>query len=77
MGAAGDLIALASQPTPGWEQIVVVDGTARVMSVYHVEHATGAITLKSVRSLAADLKLDEFNTASPLPREIRRMLNNE
>jgi hypothetical protein len=45
------------------------------MSAYHVDHKTGAIELKSVRDISADLLLEEFNTKSPLPREIWAILN--
>ena len=44
------------------------------MSVYHIEQTTGTISLKSVRNIRADLQMDEFNTDSPLPREIRAIL---
>jgi hypothetical protein len=68
-------IALTSDAGEGHQQVTVIDTQSRAMSVYHIDHATGAITLKSVRSIEADLLLDEFNTESPLPREIRAMLN--
>jgi hypothetical protein len=45
------------------------------MSVYHIEHKTGTISLKSGRNLVADLEMDEFNTEHPLPRDVRAILN--
>src|SRR3990172_11230505 len=72
---AGELIALNSDVEDGRQQIVVIDPKSRVMSVYHVEHATGVISLKSVRNIHADLLMDEFNTESPLPKEIRAILD--
>ena len=69
-----ELIALSSDTADGRQQVVVIDAQSRVMSVYHVEHATGRISLKSVRNIRADLLMDEFNTESPLPREIRAIL---
>ena len=69
------LIALSSDTADGRQQVAVIESKTRVMSVYHIEHKTGVITLKSVRNIAADLELDEFNTDSPLPREIRAMIN--
>ena len=75
--AATELLALSSDAEPGRQQVVVIDTKTRVMSVYHIEHASGAITLKSVRSIQADLQMDEFNTQSPLPREIRAILNEK
>lgn len=71
---ADGLIALSSDTADGFQQVAVIDSKTRVMSVYHVEHKTGKIALKSVRSLAADLEMDEFNTDSPLPRDIRAIL---
>jgi hypothetical protein len=68
------LIALSSDTADGRQQVTVIDSKTRVMSVYHVEHTTGVISLKSVRDISADLKMDEFNTESPLPREIRAIL---
>jgi len=71
---SGDLIALIAQGGSDRQLVMVVDPKLRVMSVYHIDHESGAIALKSVRSIGADLMLDEFNTDSPLPREIRAML---
>jgi len=72
-----DLIALNSDVIEGRQQVVVIDAKTRVMSVYHIEQGTGVISLKSVRSIAADLLMDEFNTGSPLPREIRAILDQQ
>ena len=71
----GALIALNSDVEEGRQQIVVIDPKSRVMSVYHIDHATGVISLKSVRNIHADLLMDEFNTESPLPKEIRAILD--
>jgi hypothetical protein len=46
------------------------------MCIYHVDPATGVVALKSVRNIQWDLMMDEFNGVSPLPREIRSMLQN-
>jgi hypothetical protein len=72
----GELLALSSDAGQGRQQVTVIDSKTRVMSVYHIDHSTGAITLKSVRNIEADLLIDELNTESPLPREIRAMLTN-
>ena len=69
------LIALSSDTADGRQQVTVIDSKTRVMSVYHVDHKTGVIGLKSVRDISADLKMEEFNTDSPLPREIRASLS--
>jgi hypothetical protein len=70
-----EIIALNSDVQDGRQQVVVIDAKSRVMSVYHIEHATGVISLKSVRNIEADLLMDEFNTGNPLPREIRAILD--
>jgi len=46
----------------------------RAMSVYHIELASGKITLKSVRNIYGDLQIDDFNAEAPLPRDIRAQL---
>ena len=60
---------------PQFQQLTVIDPQSRVMSVYHVELASGAITLKSVRNISWDLLLREFNAVNPLPGEIRALLD--
>ncbi len=69
-----ELIALSSDAAGNHQQVTVIDAKARIMSVYHIDNATGVIALKSVRNIRADLLMDEFNTESPLPREIRAIL---
>lgn len=72
--AAGTLIALSSDATEGCQQVVVIDTQNQSMTVYHVEHAKGTISLRSVRNIRADFLMDEYNTDVPLPREIRAIL---
>jgi len=58
----------------GQPQVVtVIDPESRTMAVYHVDRATGEITLKSVRNMTWDLQMLEFNSGEPLPQEIRDM----
>ena len=70
--AAADLIAL-SYDAGGTQQITVVDPRSRVLAVYHVDRATGGLSLKSVRSIGFDLQIEDFNSANPTPREIRAL----
>ena len=74
MGPTADLIAMTTPASEGRQQVIVVDPKSRSMSVYHIDLQTGAIALKSVRNIHADLMMDQLNTASPLPKEIRAML---
>jgi hypothetical protein len=70
----GGLIAL---PTPIGEQrqqVTVIDPEKQVLSVYHIDLASGEVVLKSVRNIRWDLQMDEFNGTKPLPREVRSLL---
>jgi hypothetical protein len=69
--ATADLIALSFDSGEGRQQLTVVDPRSRVVAVYHIDRATGALTLKSVRNVHWDLQIEDYNSASPTPREIR------
>ena len=68
-----DLVALSFDAGEGRQQITVVDPRQRVLAVYHIDRATGALALKSVRSLQWDLQIEDYNSASPAPRDIRAL----
>ena len=68
------LIAFSSPAAEGRQQVVLIDPALRTMSVYHIELATGEISLKSVRRFHWDLQMEEFNGQAPLPREIRSLI---
>ncbi len=55
----------------GVQQIVVVDMRSQSMAVYHIEPTSGKIQLKSVRRVAMDLSIEQFNATEPLPSEMR------
>jgi hypothetical protein len=55
------------------QMLTVVDPRQRVMAVYHIDTATGKISLKSVRNIRWDLQIDHLNTDEPLPQQIRSM----
>lgn len=69
------LIALSAMLEGGRQQVTVIDPEERVMSVYHIDPSTGTISLKSVRNISADLRIDDFNGGTPSPREIRALLD--
>lgn len=75
--AQGGLIALSADGADGRQQITLIDPKTRVMSVYHIDRATGEITLKSVRNVQWDLLMEEFNGTSPSPRDIRQLLQKQ
>lgn len=58
----------------GPHTMAVVDPVGRVLSVYHIDASTGAITLRSVRNLSWDLQMIQFNSDSPSPQDIRNGL---
>jgi hypothetical protein len=66
------LIALSTS-LEGRQQVTLVDPHSRVLAVYHIDQASGAIALRSVRQVHWDFQLDDFNTTNPTPREIRAM----
>ena len=69
----GELIALSFDAGEGRQQITVVDPRGRTIAVYHVDRATGGLTLRSVRNIHWDLQIEDYNSASPTPREIRAL----
>jgi hypothetical protein len=70
---SADIIALSFDAGDGRQQVTVIDPRGRVMAVYHVDRATGALSLKSVRNVHWDLQIEDFNSANPTPREIRAL----
>lgn len=73
-GSTGELITLTTSLGEHRQQLTVIDPRARVVGIYHIDNTTGEIALKSVRNFHWDLQMSEFNAASPLPREIRSLL---
>ena len=70
---SADIMALSFDAGEGRQQVTVIDPRSRVMAVYHVDRATGALSLKSVRNVYWDLQIEDFNSANPTPREIRAL----
>lgn len=70
----GELIAVATTVADKFQQLTVIDPKRQVMSVYHVELATGKIELCSVRNFQWDLQMTHLNGVSPLPQEIKSLL---
>ncbi|NIP84512.1 MAG: hypothetical protein GTO03_02720 [Planctomycetales bacterium] len=72
--AGQNLIALTHTLEDGHQQLTVVDPKLRAVAVYHIHPANGALTLRSVRNIHWDLQMSQFNGVSPLPQQIRSML---
>lgn len=88
MVAANQPVAAAPAPLGGgqtqWKILenpngphaaLIFDPVRQVFAVYHVDAASGQIMLKSVRNLSADLRLEQFNSGAPAPKDIQAMLN--
>lgn len=69
-----ELIVVPASLGDKLQMLTVVDPRQRVLSVYHIELATGKITLKSVRSIQWDLQMSYLNNEPPLPQEIRSLM---
>jgi hypothetical protein len=54
--------------------LVVVDSATRHAAVYHLDHATGSLQLKSSRDLTWDLLVDDFNAQEPRPAALKRLI---
>jgi hypothetical protein len=73
-GASSGLTTMAVAVGEHRQQLTVVDPETCTLAVYHVDTSSGEIALKSVRHIYYDLRMSEFNGTSPLPREVRSML---
>ncbi len=71
VASSGDLLLSSSVTPTGQQQIAIVDSKAKSLAVYVVAPDTGAIALKSVRSIGADFGLDEYNGTEPSPTKVR------
>lgn len=72
--AGRELIALPSSLAEGGQQLAIIDPETKVISVYWIDEK-GEISLKSVRRIDWDLKLLHYNGVSPLPNEIRSLVD--
>ncbi len=75
--ASSELIVVPTNVGDRSQMLSIVDPRQRVISVYHVDVATGKITLKSVRNITWDLQINDMNTDNPLPQQIRSMMEQK
>jgi len=73
-GSPSDLITSTTLVANNQQLVTVIDPKTRVLAVYMIDGATGEVSLKSVRAFQWDLQLAEFNGTTPLPREIRSLV---
>ena len=74
VAAGSELIVVPTSLGEKGQMLTVVDPRQRVLSVYHIDLPTGKIALKSVRNIQWDLQMAYLNNESPLPQEIRSLL---
>lgn len=60
----------------GRQLLLVIDPAARNAAVYHVDPATGALTLRSTRNITWDLLVGEYNAQEPRPAALRKMVES-
>ncbi|GIW99447.1 MAG: hypothetical protein KatS3mg111_2780 [Pirellulaceae bacterium] len=65
------LQVITSSLPNGTQQVLVVEPNSKTLALYHIDPSQGLIQLKSVRRIAWDLTIEEFNGQPPLPRDIR------
>jgi hypothetical protein len=70
----GGLVALSGPSVDNGQLITVIDAKSRAMAVYRIDAATGRIKLMSVRNLNWDLQVMQLNSETPLPQEIRSLI---
>ena len=75
--SGSDMIAFSSQLADGRTQMTLIDTRQRVLSVYHIDPSKGEVALRSVRNISWDLRMTQFNGVSPLPQEIRSLLEQK
>ena len=72
--APGGLWISASPLDESRRLLLVIDPQFKNAAVYHVEAATGTLTLKSTRDISYDLMVGDFNAQAPKPADLKKML---
>ena len=75
--AGTELIVVPTSLGDKTQMLTVVDSRQRVLSVYHIDTATGKIALKSVRNIQWDLQINDLNNENPLPQQIQSLLQQK
>jgi hypothetical protein len=60
----------------GRRLLIVIDPATRHAAIYHVDAASGSLTLKSTRDISWDLTLGEFNAQDPKPTALKKLLES-
>lgn len=72
--APGGLWISASPLDETRRLLLVIDPQLKNAAIYHVEAATGMLTLKSTRDISYDLMVGDFNAQEPKPADLKKML---
>lgn len=67
-------LLMSSMDTEEGQQLTVIDVKNKAICVYLIQRGSGKIKLLSARNTRWDFELDEFNSESPTPREIQRLI---
>jgi len=67
-------LLMSSLDTEEGQQLTVIDVKTKAICVYLIQRGSGKIKLLSARNARWDFELDEFNSDSPTPREIQRLI---
>ncbi len=55
-------------------RVIVIDPVNKQMAVYHVDFESGVTQLKSARNLTIDLQVQQYNSDTPNPTDMQKML---
>jgi hypothetical protein len=72
--ASGTLWISASPLDDGRQLLMVIDPQVKNAAIYHVDAASGSLTLKSTRDITWDLMVGDFNAQAPKPADLKKML---
>ncbi|MFM7137454.1 MAG: hypothetical protein ACKO1M_10360 [Planctomycetota bacterium] len=73
-GGGGPLWISESRLDDTRRLLVVIDEVGRHAAIYHIDAASGTLTLRSTRDISWDLSVGDFNAQEPRPGAIQRML---
>ena len=71
---SASLWTMATPLDDGRQMLLMVDQQNRALAIYHVDPATGTLTLKSTRDIRWDLMVEDFNCQEPRPAALKKML---
>lgn len=72
--ANADMLVVPASVGERYQQVTLIDPKQRVISVYHIDFASGIITLRSVRNFHYDHQLMQYNGKDPLPEDLKSLV---